>query len=120
MTPTDDLRNELRELLDEAIPELGTEADTAFTTARIDALLKAAPDIYSAAAEGWRRKAAKVQKRLGDIAQSSVGDTSYQRITLGDALKAALAMADMFQAMSDKVSGGTGGVMVRVTPPEVL
>ncbi|MBB6673013.1 hypothetical protein [Cohnella nanjingensis] len=110
---------ELRELLDEEIPDGGSEKDTAFTDARLVSLLTAASNLHAAAAEGWRRKAAKLQKRLGEMASYSVGDEKYQYTSLSSALEAALKMADTFDETAGK-SSSTGSLMMRLTPPNIL
>ena len=121
MTPTDELREELRELLDEEIPEGGTDKDTAFTNARLDRLLQSASNLYAAAAEGWRRKAARIQKRLGDIASYQTGAEQYERVDLSKALAAALKMAETFDDMASKPSANeTGTFLLNVKRPEVL
>lgn len=117
---TDELREELRELLDEEIPEGGTDKDTAFTNARLDRLLQSA-NLYAAAAEGWRRKAARIQKRLGDIASYQTGAEQYERVDLSKALAAALKMAETFDDMASKPSANaTGAFLLNVKRPEVL
>lgn len=121
MTPTDELREELRELLDEEIPEGGTDQDTAFTDARLDRLLQSASNLYAAAAEGWRRKAAKIQKRLGDIASYQTGAEQYERVDLSKALAAALKMAETFDDMANTPpSNAAGSFLLNVKRPEVL
>lgn len=118
MIPTDELRLELREMLDEVIPEGGKDSDTAFSDKRIDSLLAAAPNIYSAAAEGWRRKAAMIQKRLGDITSYQNGDERYEYVNLTTALNAALNMAKTYDEMASRQTAGS--FLLRVRPPEVL
>lgn len=121
MTPTDELREELRELLDEEIPEGGADQDTAFTDARLDRIIQSASSLYAAAAEGWRRKAAKIQKRLGDIVSYTTGAEQYERIDLSKALAAALKMAETFDGMAQSPSPNTSGsFMLSVKRPEVF
>jgi len=121
MTPTADIREELRELLDEEIPEGGTDQDTAFTDARLDRLIQSASNLYAAAAEGWRRKAAKIQKRLGDIASYQTGAEQYERVDLSKALAAALKMAETFDGMADApVPNAAGSFMFNVKRPGVF
>lgn len=119
MTPSPDALQELRELLDEEIPSGGTEANTAFTDARLVQILASSANIYAAAAEGWRRKAAKLQKKLGDISAYSVGQEKYEYTSLSNALAAALKLASTFdeQAQDKK---GIGGMMLGVTQPKIL
>jgi hypothetical protein len=121
MTPTDDLRDELRELLDEEIPVNGTEADTAFTNERLDRLLQSAANVYAAAAEGWRRKAARIQKRLGDIASYQTGAEQYERVNLTTALSGSLKMAQTFDEMAKTPpANAAGSFMLNVKRPEVI
>lgn len=121
MTPTADMREELRELLDEEIPEGGTDQDTAFSDSRLDRLIQSASSLYAAAAEGWRRKAARIQKRLGDVASYQTGAEQYERVDLSKALAAALKMAETFDSMADAPSpNASGSFMFGVERPKVI
>ncbi len=121
MTPSKEVREELRELLDEEIPKGGTDKDTAFTDARLDRLIQSASNLYAAAAEGWRRKAAKIQKRLGDVASYTTGAEQYERVDLSKALAAALKMAETFDGMAQAPpSNAAGSFMLSVKRPEVF
>lgn len=121
MTPNEELREELRELLDDEIPEGGTDQDTDFTDARLNRLLEAAPNLYAAAAEGWRRKAVRIQKRLGDIASYTTGAEQYERVDLTKALNAALKMAATFDDMAKTPPpNAAGSFMLGVQRPKVL
>ncbi|MFY9495934.1 MAG: hypothetical protein WAP29_02305, partial [Halanaerobiales bacterium] len=82
MTPTAELREELRELLDEVIPAGGADSDTRFTDAQLDRILAKTRNIYAAAAEGWTRKAAMVQREIGQIKSYSVGQEKYDMADL--------------------------------------
>lgn len=117
MTPTADLITELRELLDEVIPEGGTEGDTRFTDAQIDRLLSRASNIYAAAAEGWTRKAAMLQRELGQVESYSVGQERYDLRNLKDMLEYALKMAETYNRMA---ANSIGSLILRIQPPEVL
>ena len=119
MTPTDEFAVELRELLDEEIPQDGTDADTGFTDERIDALLERAVNIHAAAAEGWRRKAARIQRRLTDIASYQVGGERYDRVNLQTALSAALEVAKTFDEQAAAAAGG-GSRVLEYSLPEVV
>ncbi|MCD9025754.1 hypothetical protein [Cohnella silvisoli] len=120
MTPTPDILTELRELLDEEIPVNGTEADTAFTNSRLSSILSDSVNIYAAAAEGWRRKAAKIQKKLDGIGSYQVGTERYEYISLSTALAAALKVASTFEEQAVKKTPGISSMMFKLTPPEVL
>jgi len=117
MTPTEELRLELRELLDEVIPEGGMESDTRFTDAQLDKLLTKANNIYAAAAEGWTRKAAMLQRELGQVESYSIGQEQYDMRKLKDMLDYALKMAETYSRMAASSMGST---ILRFTPPEVL
>ena len=57
----------MRKLLDERIPDGGSDADTRFSDEDIDELLTDATNIYEAAAAGWTIKAGMFQRELGQI-----------------------------------------------------
>lgn len=117
MTPTVELREELRELLDEVIPEGGTEGDTRFSDAQLDRLLNRANNIYAAAAEGWTRKAAMVQREIGQIKSYSVGQERYDMADLTSLLEYALKMAETYSRMA---ASSMGSMILKFKPPEVL
>ncbi len=115
MTPTIELRNELRELLNEVIPDGGTESDTRFTDAQLDRILTSARNIYAAASEGWIRKAAMFQTK--EIQSYSIGQESYTFTKSTEMAEYALKMAEMYASMASK---GMGSTILRFEPPEVL
>jgi len=117
MTPTAELREELRELLDEVIPEGGTEGDTRFTDAQLDKLLSKSRNVYAAAAEGWTRKAAMVQREIGQIKSYSVGQEKYDMADLTSLLEYALKMAETYSRMA---TSHMGSMILKFKPPEVL
>ncbi len=117
MTPAAELREELRELLDEVIPEGGTESDTRFTDAQLDRILAKTRNIYAAAAEGWTRKAAMVQREIGQIKSYSVGQEKYDMADLPSLLEYALKMAETYSRMA---ASSMGSMILKFKPPEVL
>lgn len=119
MTPTEELRQELRELVDELIPEGGTEKDTRFTDAQLSRLLSRAKNTYSAASEGWIMKAGMLSRELGQIDEYSVGQESYRTINLQTAINGALAMAKQYATMAQAASS-VGSIVLKIQPPEVL
>ena len=119
MIPSVELREELRELIDEVIPETGYESDTRFTDERIDRLLSNTNNIYAAAADGWTRKAAMLQRELGQIEEYTVGQERYKTINLTTAINAALNMARTYRNMAADASSA-GSMMLKIKPPEVL
>lgn len=117
MTPTVELREELRELLDEVIPAGGADSDTRFTDAQLDKLLTRANNVYAAAAEGWTRKAAMFQRELGQVESYSVGQERYDIAKAKDLLEYALKMAETYSRMA---TSSMGSVILKFKPPEVL
>lgn len=117
MQPTDELVKELRELLDEVIPEGGTEGDTRFADLQLGRMLSKANNIYAAAAEGWTRKAAMYQRELGQIQSYSVGQERYDLTNVKDVLEYALMMVETFSQMA---ASRMGSVILKFKPPEVL
>jgi len=117
MAPTAEAREELRELLDEVIPEGGTEGDTRFTDEQLDRLLKRANNIYAAAAEGWTRKAAMFQRELGQVQSYMVGQERYDLAKASELLEYALKMAETYSRMA---ASSMGSVILKFKPPEVL
>ena len=117
MTSTTELRAKLRKLLDERIPEDGSDADTRFSDADIDELLTDASNIYGAAAAGWTMKAAMFQRELGQIESYSVGQERYDMRKLQDMVNYALKMAETYSRMA---AGSMGSMILKFKPPEVL
>lgn len=117
MTPTEELRTKLRKLLDERIPEGGSDADTRFTDADIDELLTEATNIYAAAAAGWTLKAGMLQQELGQIESYAVGQERYDMRKLQDMVNYALKMAETYSRMA---ASSMGSVILKFKPPEVL
>lgn len=117
MIPTPELRTKLRKLLDERIPDGGSDADTRFLDADLDELLVEATNIYEAAAAGWTLKAGMFQRELGQIESYAVGQERYDMRKLKDMLDYALKMAETYSRMA---TSGMGSMILRIQPPEVL
>jgi len=117
MTPTTELRAKLRKLLDERIPNGGSDADTRFSDAEVDELLSEATNIYAAAAIGWTRKAAMFQREAGQIQSYSVGQERYEMSNPKDLMEYALKMAETYRRMA---ASSIGSVILKFKPPEVL
>ncbi len=119
MTPTEDSRQEFRELVDELIPEGGIEKDTRFANTQIDRLLSRAKNIYSAASEGWTMKAGMLSKELGQIDEYGTGQERYRIMNLHTAINGALTMAKQYANMA-RTASSVGSVILKIQPPEVL
>ena len=117
MTPTTELRAKLRKLLDERIPEGGSDADTRFSDADMDELLIEAANIYEAAAAGWTLKAGMFQRELGQIESYAVGQERYDMRKLQDMVNYALKMVETYSRMA---ASSLGSVILKFKPPEVL
>nr|PZN07751.1 MAG: hypothetical protein DIU64_11770 [Caldicoprobacter oshimai] len=117
MVPTSELRTKLRKMLDERIPDGGSDADTRFLDADLDELLVEATNIYEAAAAGWTLKAGMFQRELGQIESYAVGQERYDMRKLKDMLDYALKMAETYSRMA---TSGMGSMILRIQPPEVL
>ena len=114
MTPTDELREELREMIAEVIPPGGTEASTRFTTAQIDRILTRAANINVAAAQGWTMKANMLMGEHDGLQGYSVGQEKYTFTSLDDALEFCQNRATYYSKLA-----GVGSMVVRVRPPRV-
>lgn len=117
MTPTTELRAKLRKLLDERIPDGGSDADTRFLDADLDELLVDAANIYEAVAAGWTLKAGMLQQELGQIESYAVGQERYDMRKLQDMVNYALKMAETYSRMA---ASSMGSLVLRFQPPEVL
>lgn len=117
MTPIPELRTKLRKLLDERIPEGGSDSDTRFSDADIDELLSEAANIYEAAAAGWTLKATMFQREAGQIRSYSVGQERYEMSNPKDLMEYALKMAETYSRMA---ASSIGSVILKFKPPEVI
>ena len=116
MKATDELRDELRELLDEVIPTGGTESDSRFTNEQADKLLIRARDINEAAAAGWKLKAAWAMSERGGLEETSAGDEKHKFVKLAEYRDHCLAMAKMY---AEQVPG-KGSRLLALDVPDVL
>lgn len=107
----------MRKLLDERIPEGGSDSDTRFSDADIDELLSEAANIYEAAAAGWTLKATMFQREAGQIRSYSVGQERYEMSNPKDLMEYALKMAETYSRMA---ASSIGSVILKFKPPEVI
>lgn len=118
MDPTMSNMRRLRRLLDEQIPEGGSDTDTRFLEEDIAILLKESSSIYEAASKGWTEKAGMYEREMAGIEQTTTGQETYRYTSLRDRLAYALRMAEMYAEMALGVTGGSR--ILRVVKPEVL
>jgi len=114
MQPTAELRARLRKLLNDPVPASDSAEQPTFSDDELDQLLLEARNIYAAAAAGWTMKAGLLQ---AEIASYSVGQERYELTSLTERLNHALAMAKQYAELAQV---GVGGVILKLTPPEVL
>lgn len=120
MTPTPELREKLRRLIDERVPANGTDADTRFTDAELDELLADAANIDLAAAEGWRRKAGMLAREIGQVASSRAGDVQVDMVNLQTAQMYALRMAEEYERRGQNQVAARRSRVLAYEPPDVL
>lgn len=120
MLLTDELVRKLRRYTNEAIPAGGSAADTAFSEADIADLIADSDNLYAAAAQGWRLKAATLTAEAGQIKKYSIGQETYERTTSSDYAAYCLEMASMYDGMSAKIDAGAGSRILSVRRPDVI
>ena len=120
MLPTDDLRVQLRKMINETIPLGGSETDTNFSDQELDDLMAPANNLYIVAAMCWTIKAGLLKERIENY---KVGQESYDHTKLKDMVDHALNMAKQYTEMG-KEPGFTGetksSFIIKMKPPEVL
>ena len=84
MIITEALIQRIRTLLNEAIPDGGSEADTHFSTLDLTITLQAAESENHALYLLWTQKAGIIQKDGGDIKSISAGGESVEKYTAAD------------------------------------
>lgn len=98
LTPTPELRGQLRRLLDERIPGGGAAEDTRFGEDDLNMLLEDATHLFAAVAEGWRLKASWAMSERGGLESLSAGDEKYTFVSLEAYRAHCLDMAQQFAA----------------------
>nr|DAQ25147.1 MAG TPA: hypothetical protein [Caudoviricetes sp.] len=102
MIITEALIQRIRTLLNEAIPEGGSEADTHFSTLDLTITLQSAESENHALYLLWTHKAGILQKDVSDIKSISAGGESIEKYTVGDyvnlCLKTAQGYKDAWEA----------------------
>lgn len=95
LTPTHELREELRRLVDERVLPGMLPSDTRFSDTEVDRLLSGATHIDGAAAEGWRLKASRAMSERDGLQEANSGDTKFKFVTIEAYRDHCLAMAAM-------------------------
>ena len=120
MTPTSELRDELRDNVQEPVLPGMSDTDTAFRDAELDRYLLASGSIEEASWRAWEAKAVKVLTP-GALVESQVGSERLKFLGPLDLRKAYLEEAARWQARIPVADGGATGTMLAVTVcgPEV-
>lgn len=82
LTPTFELREELRRLIDERVLPGMSPSDTRFSDTEVDTMLATSSHIYAAASSGWMIKASRAMSERGGLEKSSAGDEKHEFISL--------------------------------------
>jgi hypothetical protein len=107
MIITQDLVDTTRKLLNESIPQSGTEADTRFTDAMIEAVLLTSDTINQALYFLWTQKVGLVQSG-GEIKQISADGDTITKYTKMDYVKMCMETAQGYKNAWDKEKTATG------------
>ena len=97
MIITEALIQRIRVLLNEAIPEGGSEADTHFSTIDLTITLQSAESENHALYLLWTHKAGIIQKDAGEIKSISAGGESVEKYTAGDYVNLCLKTAQGYK-----------------------
>jgi len=115
MIVTDAIVTLLRTMIDEVIPEGGTDKDTRFTNDFLTQVLTEASSLEEAAALLWEMKAARAFSERGGIEETKAGDESIKYVSLAEYRDHCERMADHYW----KKAGKYGSKLFSIEPPEV-
>lgn len=115
MTATPSLILMLREMIDEVIPEGGTDKETHFSDDFLTQVLTESSSLEEAAAKLWELKAAKAFSERGGIEETRAGDESIKYVSLAEYRDHCERMADHYW----KKAGKYGSKLFSIEPPEV-
>ncbi|NPV44809.1 MAG: hypothetical protein HPY70_12680 [Firmicutes bacterium] len=115
MTVTDSLIMFLRTMIDEVIPEGGTDKDTRFTNDFLTQVLTEASSLEEAAAILWEIKAARAFSERGGIEETRAGDESIKYVSLAEYRDHCEKMANHYR----QKTSGYGSRLFGLEAPEV-
>ncbi|MEL3905568.1 MAG: hypothetical protein P1P65_00860 [Treponema sp.] len=87
----------IRELLNEEIPEGGSDADTLFSDLSLGITLQGSESENHALYLLWTQKAGRIQKTAGDIKSIHAGGESVEHYTASDYVNLCLKTADGYR-----------------------
>lgn len=117
---TESTVRKVRRFLNETIPTGGEASDTGFSEQDISDLLEDASDIYAAAAQGWRLKAATAAQGAGELTKYTIGQETYERSSGSDYASYCLEMAKMYDEMAAKADTMECSRVLSLRRPDVI
>jgi hypothetical protein len=105
----------LRTMIDEVIPEGGTDKDTRFSDDFLMQILSEASSIEEAAAMLWEIKAARAFSERGGIEETRAGDESIKYVSLAEYRDHCERMADHYRRKARQY----GSRLFSFDPPEI-
>ncbi|SDO86427.1 hypothetical protein [Selenomonas ruminantium] len=120
MIITDEAVRKVRRYLNEVIPADGQASDTGFSEQDIADLLTDSSNIYAAAAQGWRLKAATASQQPGELKKYTIGQETYERTTGSDYAAYCLDMAKMYDDMAAKADNTASSRVLSLRRPRVI
>ena len=117
---TESTVRKLRRFINETIPAGGEASDTGFSEEDISDLLEDADNIYAAAAQGWRLKAATASSGAGELTKYTIGQETYERSSGSDFSEYCLEMAKMYDEMAAKADLGASSRVLSLRRPDVV
>lgn len=117
MEPTRALRDRLRKMINDMIPQGGTDSDATFSDDELDGFIRESSNIYYVASELWVLKAGMLQD---DIESYSAGNEKYDMTSLKDRLSHYLLMAERYKEKAEQDDGGQSSVILKFNTPDVM
>lgn len=121
MEPTRALRDRLRKMVNDMIPEGGTDSDATFSDGELDDFIRESSNIYYVASELWTLKAGMLQ---GDIESYSAGNEKYDLTKLKDKLSFYLSMSERYRTQAKELDEDSDesqtSVMLKFSTPDVM
>ena len=108
MIITEALRQRIRTLLNEAVPDGGSEADTHFSTLDLTITLQISESENHALYLLWTQKAGIIQRDAGEIKSISAGGESVEKYTAADYVGLCLKTAQGYKEAWDAERKNSG------------
>lgn len=119
MIVTEECIKRIRELLNEGVPEGGTDADTLFSDLNLTITVQSAESENHALYLLWTQKAGRIQVKAGDIKSIHAGGENIERYTAADYVNLCLKTADGYRkAWEDEKKTEKSGSFLLLRKPE--